>query len=46
MTKRTILDWLGDMLAWGQRLKRHIAGMSYDDFARDPKTQDAASKCE
>jgi uncharacterized protein with HEPN domain len=45
MTRRTILDRLGDMLAWGQRLERHIAGMSYDDFARDPKTQDAASKC-
>ena len=45
MSKRTTLDWLGDILAWGQRLERHVAGMSYDDFARDPKTQDAASKC-
>ena len=45
MSKRTIVDWLGDILAWGQRLEGHIAGMSYDGFVRDPKTQDAASKC-
>jgi uncharacterized protein with HEPN domain len=45
MSKRTVLDWLGDIVAWGQRLDGHVGGMSYQDFARDPKTQDAASKC-
>jgi uncharacterized protein with HEPN domain len=45
MNKRTIFDWLSDILAWGQRLEGHVAGMNYEGFVRDPKTQDAASKC-
>lgn len=32
-------------MSWGERLQGHIAGMNYESFVRDPKTQDAASKC-
>jgi uncharacterized protein with HEPN domain len=45
MSKRSIVDWLGEIIAWGERLENHIAGMSYGDFIRDARTQDAASKC-
>ena len=45
MSKRSIVDWLGDIIAWGERLENHIAGMSYGDFIKDARTQDAASKC-
>jgi uncharacterized protein with HEPN domain len=39
------LEWLGDIVSWGERLQGHIAGMNYESFVRDPKTQGAASKC-
>jgi uncharacterized protein with HEPN domain len=45
MSKRTVVEWLGDIIAWGERLKSHVAGMTYVDFMNDAKTQDAASKC-
>lgn len=45
MSKRTVAEWLGDIISWGERLEGHIAGMEFDDFLKDPKTQDAASKC-
>lgn len=45
MSRRAVIDWLNDIIAWGERLEGHIVGMSYDDFVRDPKTQDAAAKC-
>jgi uncharacterized protein with HEPN domain len=45
MSKRSIVDWLSDIISWGERLERHIAGMTYDGFSKDAKTQDAASKC-
>ena len=45
MSRRAIIDWLNDIIAWGERLDGHIVGMSYDDFIGDPKTQDAAAKC-
>ncbi|MDF3813566.1 MULTISPECIES: HepT-like ribonuclease domain-containing protein [Rhodopseudomonas] len=32
-------------MAWSEGLESHLAGMSFDDFVRDAKTQDAASKC-
>jgi hypothetical protein len=32
MSKRSIVDWLGDIIAWGERLENHIAGMIYGDF--------------
>lgn len=34
-----------DIISWGERLESHIAGMTYGDFIKDAKTQDAASKC-
>jgi uncharacterized protein with HEPN domain len=45
VSKRSIVDWLGDIIAWGERLESHLAGMSFEDFVSDAKTQDAASKC-
>jgi uncharacterized protein with HEPN domain len=45
LSRRSIVDWLGDIIAWGERLESHIAGMTYADFIKDAKTQDAASKC-
>jgi hypothetical protein len=45
MSNRTVLEWLGDIVSWGERLQGHIAGMNYESFVRDPKTQGAASKC-
>ena len=45
MSRRAIIDWLNDIIAWGERLDGHIVGMSHDDFIGDPKTQDAAAKC-
>jgi uncharacterized protein with HEPN domain len=45
VSKRTVPDWLDDIIAWGERLADHIADVSYDDFPKDTKTQDAASKC-
>lgn len=45
MSKRSISDWLSDIILWGDRLAGHIAGKSHEDFLDDPLTQDAASKC-
>jgi len=45
MSKRELQAWLADIVAWGERLGGHIAGMTFQDFAADPKTQDAVSKC-
>lgn len=42
---RTAIHWLGDIIRWGEKLERHIAGMSREQFLNDEKTQDAASKC-
>ena len=45
MSRRSVSDWLSDIIAWGDRLASYIAGKSYEDFLHDTKTQDAASKC-
>jgi uncharacterized protein with HEPN domain len=45
MSKRSVVDWPGDIIAWGERLANHIDGMAYSDFIKDAKTQDAAAKC-
>lgn len=45
MSRRAVIDWLDDIIAWGERLDGHIAGMRFDDFIVDTKTQDAAAKC-
>jgi uncharacterized protein with HEPN domain len=45
MSKRSVAEWLDDIISWGERLEGHLAGMTYRDFLTDAKTQDAASKC-
>ena len=45
MSKRSVVEWLDDIISWGERLEGHLAGMTYRDFLTDAKTQDAASKC-
>lgn len=45
MSKRSVVDWLSDIVLWGERLEGHLKGMTYDSFATDLRTQDAASKC-
>jgi len=45
VSRRSVADWLGDIIAWGERLAGHLEGISYDDFLKDSKTQDAAAKC-
>jgi uncharacterized protein with HEPN domain len=45
MSKRSVAEWLDDIISWGERLEGHLAGMTYRDFLDDTKTQDAASKC-
>lgn len=45
MSKRSAIDWLSDIISWGERLEGHIADMTQEDFLDDTKTQDAASKC-
>jgi uncharacterized protein with HEPN domain len=45
MSKRSVVDWLSDIVSWGERLDGHIAGMTYEEFLEDRKTQDAAAKC-
>jgi uncharacterized protein with HEPN domain len=42
MSKRSVAEWLDDIISWGERLEGH---MTYRDFLTDAKTQDAASKC-
>jgi uncharacterized protein with HEPN domain len=45
MSKRSVAEWLDDIISWGERLEGHLAGMTYRDVLNDAKTQDAASKC-
>jgi uncharacterized protein with HEPN domain len=45
MSRRSVSDWLSDIIAWGDRLAGYIAGKTYEGFLDDTKTQDAASKC-
>jgi uncharacterized protein with HEPN domain len=45
VSKRSVADWLGDIIAWGERFAGHLDAIGYEDFLRDPKTQDAAAKC-
>jgi len=37
MSKRTVAEWLGDIISWGERLEGHIAGMEFDEFLKDPR---------
>jgi hypothetical protein len=39
MSKRSVAEWLDDIISWGERLEGHLAGMTYRDFLNDAKTQ-------
>jgi uncharacterized protein with HEPN domain len=45
MTKRSEHEWLGDIIAWGERLQRHIAGVDRAGFLGSEVIQDAVCKC-
>jgi uncharacterized protein with HEPN domain len=45
MNNRTELLWLADIVAWGERLQRHLAGIDRDAFFRNEMAQDAFCKC-
>lgn len=29
MSKRSVVEWLGDIISWDERLEGHIAGISF-----------------
>jgi hypothetical protein len=41
MTKRAEPKWLGDIVAWGERLQRHIADVDRATFLANEVIQDA-----
>ena len=41
MSKRTDHEFLGDIREALQRITTYVAGMTYESFVADPKTQDA-----
>jgi hypothetical protein len=43
--RRTALDWLSDIVEWGNRLDKHLAGVNWESFLNSPLLQDATSKC-
>jgi len=42
---RSIVDWLNDIVWWGEKLARHLESMDEGAFLSDEKTQDATAKC-
>jgi uncharacterized protein with HEPN domain len=40
-----IEERLADIIRWGERLARHLHGMTRDQFMASEMVQDAASKC-
>ena len=45
MTRRSEREWLSDIIAWGERLEGHLAGIGRETFLANPLIQDAVSKC-
>lgn len=45
MTKRAEREWLGDIIAWGERLQRHVAGVDRSTFLASEVVQDAVCRC-
>lgn len=41
MSERAEIEFVNDILEAVQRISRYLGGLSYDDFRRDTKTQDA-----
>jgi len=44
MSKRTDREFLSDILEAIRRIKAYIAGMAYESFLQDMKTQDAVAR--
>jgi uncharacterized protein with HEPN domain len=42
---RTPEQLLQDIVSWGERLAKHIAGRSEDEFLADPLLQDGVCRC-
>ncbi len=45
MSKRSEREWLGDIMSWGERMRRHIDGVDRTKFLGDEMIQDAVAKC-
>lgn len=45
MTKRSEGEWLGDIIAWGERLQRHVSGIDRPTFLASEVIQDAVCRC-
>jgi len=43
--KRSRQERLADIVAWGDRVARHIRGITLEEFARREMTLDAVSRC-
>jgi uncharacterized protein with HEPN domain len=43
--RRDAIDFVQDVIDWGDRALRHIQGMSREQFLNDTKSQDAVDKC-
>jgi uncharacterized protein with HEPN domain len=43
--RRTREDWLRDIILWGERLARHIDGMTRERFAASELVQDGVIRC-
>ena len=45
MNKRSEREWLGDIVSWGERMRRHVDGVDRAKFLGDEMIQDAVAKC-
>jgi uncharacterized protein with HEPN domain len=45
MSRRSVTEWLSDIVDWGERLQDHLKGVDRDAFFASPILRDAASKC-
>jgi uncharacterized protein with HEPN domain len=45
MSRRSVAEWLSDIVYWGERLQDHLKDIDRDTFLVSPVLQDAASKC-
>jgi uncharacterized protein with HEPN domain len=43
--KRSVLEFIEDVIAAGERAQRHVSGMSHGQFLADEKTRDAVRIC-
>lgn len=45
MSRRSVDDWLGDIVLWGERLDAHLHNVEWTGFLTNTLLQDAVSKC-